>query len=92
MTEEDNRRRIGEIATRLDVIDMHGTRGMEAVRVQLGALQQTVGKLDGAVERMDRTLASLPKPQRPWAAVTAFVAAVIPMYALVIDLIVSHVR
>lgn len=74
-------RRITGLETRVDAIDMHGTRGMEVVRAQLGAMGRDIGKVESAVDRVETGLATVnlqlaaQKGQRDtWARVLALVA------------------
>lgn len=86
MTDADDNRRITALESRIEFMDTHGTRGIDGLRLQIATVDRDLGKLQGTVESM-RAIVDKLRPQRAWPAVIAYVAIVIPMYALVIDLI-----
>lgn len=93
MPDFEAERRFEQIETRLSEMDRHGTHGMESVRTDLGVVHRDLGKLESSVERIEKTLqavqlgiAAMPK-RTPWPAIVAYLGILLPMYALVIDLI-----
>lgn len=94
----DEERRISALETKLDSIDQHGTRGMEAVRSEIGVMQRDMGKLESTVGRMEANIQTMQlslaalKPRSPWPALVAYTGIIVPMYALVIDLIVQRLH
>lgn len=97
MTERTSaERRIAAVEARLETIDQRGTRGMEGVRAQLGGVQRDLGKVESVVDRIETSVSGLQlqistlKPARPWPAIVAYAGILLPMYALVIDLIATR--
>jgi len=89
-------RRMTALETRVESIDQHGTRGMESIRTQLGGLQRDLGKVESATDRIETLAGAMQlqvaglRPARPWPAILAYLGALIPMYVLVIDLVVTR--
>jgi hypothetical protein len=94
MSEEQQR--IAALEARVDSIDQHGTRGMEAVRAQISGVQRDLGRVDSGVERLETAVQTLQLDiarHRPGAGAWARdVALIAPMYGLVIDLIIRGLR
>jgi uncharacterized coiled-coil protein SlyX len=88
MTMPDYERRITSLEQRVDFIDLHGTRGIDGLRLQLTTVDRDLGKLQGAVNTLSETVNKL-RPQRAWPAIAAYIVTVIPLYALVISLVVK---
>jgi hypothetical protein len=69
---------------------------VEGLRAQLGGLERDLGKVESAVDRVELAVGTVQlqiaalKPARAWPAILAFVAVLLPMYALVIDLIATR--
>jgi hypothetical protein len=69
---------------------------VEGLRAQLGGVERDLGKVEQAVDRIEATLGAVQlqiaalKPARAWPAIVAYVGVLVPMYALVIDLIATR--
>jgi hypothetical protein len=89
-------RRITALETRLEQIDQRGTRGMEAVRAQLGGVERDLGKVESAVDRIEGAISTMQlqlaalRPPRQWPAIVAYLGVLLPLYVLVIDLVVTR--
>jgi len=96
MTDQSFDRRMTALETRMEYLDQHGSRGLDSLREQVGSLQRDMGKLEATtgrieadVQSMSLTLVTL-KPSRQWPAIVAYLGLLLPMYALVIDLMATR--
>jgi hypothetical protein len=74
---DDAERRLTVLETRVDL-------QMASMQRELGKLESAVGRIETAVDGMRLSLATL-RPARLWQ-----LAALVPVYALVIDLLVTR--
>jgi hypothetical protein len=69
---------------------------VEGLSAQLGGLERDLGKVEASVDRIELSVGAVQlqiaalKTPRAWPAILAFVAVLLPMYALVIDLIATR--
>jgi len=71
-----------EADRRLTVLETRVDLQMASMQHELGKLESAVGRIETAVDGIKLTLARIP-PARLWQ-----LAALVPMYALVVDLLV----
>lgn len=64
-----------------------------SVPAQLGQVQRDMGKLESSVDRVETAVQAIQlrlaelRPRSPWPQLLAYTGLILPMYALVIDLI-----
>jgi hypothetical protein len=80
MVGRDLGRRIGAIEARLDYLDKHGTRGIEAVRAAQLAQAEGLGEIKARI--LDVSLKVDAMRTGAWRRVAAFGVAIAPIYAL----------
>jgi len=61
----------------------------DEVKLRFEYVQKDIGKLESAVNVLTATINTL-KPARQWPNVLTIIVIVIPLYALVADLIINH--
>lgn len=76
----DVRRRLTEAERRIDWLDQHGTRGMEALRVQMTEQAKDLGSIGQSVTDIHSILDDL-RSNRTRAFI-AFLLAILPIYVL----------
>lgn len=59
MTDPENDRRVTALESRVESIDLHGTRGMEAVRSQLNNQERLLGKLESGQDRLENAVTTI---------------------------------
>ena len=68
-------RRIDQVERNLTTLDEHGSRGLEGLKVQVGALSERVGHLDETFGEFRRDLKS-----GRWQLIAAYIAGLVPIY------------
>ena len=63
----------------------------DEVKLRFDYVTRDIGKLESAVNLLTATVNTL-KPARQWPSIITLLLVVIPLYALVIDLIVRGVK
>ncbi len=76
--------RIDKVENRIDAMDQHGSRGVGALQVQVMELIKDVSALEA---RLSAELKSV-RTNR-WQLVGAFLAAVLPIYGLLIQIVLT---
>lgn len=84
---DDLTQRMSRLETRFDWLDEHGTRGVNALAVQVAQLAKDMGELENHVDEAVRTVKDAGRFS--WTQVIAIAALLIPLYALVIGILVT---
>ena len=82
-------RRVSEVESRLQWLDEHGTRGVDAIRAAQQSQATDLGEIKGQIMQLGGKVDSLSGTQ--WPRVLGFAAVVAPIYILLF-LAVFHVK
>lgn len=77
--------RMGRIESRFDWLDEHGTRQVNVLAIQVTNLAREFAQLETAVQTAVARLEERRKVR--WTSIVGFIAALTPLYALVISII-----
>lgn len=90
MTTEDVTARVARVEIEQARMARVETR-LDTVTRDFGKLESTVDRIETAVQSIQLTLVQM-KPARNWPSAVAYLGMLLPMYALVADLIVRGFR
>jgi hypothetical protein len=76
----DLARRIDAAEKRIDWLDTHGTRGVEAIRIQITELANDIGQHSGLITALSGKLDTI--AGRGWQRFLAYALAILPVYVL----------